>query len=316
MSAADISAALAARIPLLCTELLPLGHREGREWKCADLTGKPGRSLSVCLAGTRVGVWADFATGESGDPLDLVAAVKGLSLARAMRWSADWLGQSGLTKALACRLTGHHQAADEASRIKGAIALWNAAGAIDGTAAARYLQKRNILNAGLADGDDVLRFHPHCPFDGAHHPCLIVPLRDIHSDAITGIRRTALTANADKIGVLALGRKRGSVIKLSDHAHVEYGLALGEGLETTLSGVALGYGPAWATGDARELAEFPVLAGVETIMLFVDNDVPGRAAATRCAERWLAAGRAVKRVVSPVEGEDLNGFATRKLRRA
>src|SRR5262249_40543799 len=54
--------------------------------------------------------------------------------------------------------------------------LWEEARSIEGTLAERYLvETRHLDLAGIAGLDDVLRFHPSCPFGpgGIRHPCLI-----------------------------------------------------------------------------------------------------------------------------------------------
>jgi hypothetical protein len=50
----------------------------------------------------------------------------------------------------------------------------------------------------------------------------------------------------------------------------------------------LGYAPAWALGDAGELAAFQILAGIQSITILVDHDVSGtgQRAAIRCSSRW------------------------------
>jgi hypothetical protein len=40
------------------------------------------------------------------------------------------------------------------------------------------------------------------------------------------------------------------------------GLAIGEGLETVLSAMQLGFTPAWALGDASNVRHFPVVSGI------------------------------------------------------
>ena len=77
----------------LCRRWLPEGHREGSEWVCGDLSGKPGRSLRVRLTGPKAGVWRDFAEGVGGsDPVSLAAAVAGISQGEAGRGLAEMLG--------------------------------------------------------------------------------------------------------------------------------------------------------------------------------------------------------------------------------
>jgi len=93
--AGDIARSLSRRVEALVRELLPGGHREGAEWRCGSVTGEPGSSLGVRVgAGPKRGVWADFATGERGDALDLVRTALGLDMSGALTWSRRWLGRT------------------------------------------------------------------------------------------------------------------------------------------------------------------------------------------------------------------------------
>lgn len=47
----------------------------------------------------------------------------------------------------------------------------------------------------------------------------------------------------------------------------------------------------------------PVLAGIESLTIFADDDVPGMKAARVCAERWTSAGREA-RISHPKELAD------------
>lgn len=64
----DIEAKLGERAEDVCRHLLPNGHREGANWVCGDISGKPGVSLKVNLEG-KVGVWKDFAGDKGGKTL-------------------------------------------------------------------------------------------------------------------------------------------------------------------------------------------------------------------------------------------------------
>ena len=89
---AEIASMLANRAENVCRWLLPNGVREGHEWCCGDLSGAPGRSLKVNLAG-KAGVWRDFADSEKGgDLIDLIQAVCGVNKADAVATAKEWLG--------------------------------------------------------------------------------------------------------------------------------------------------------------------------------------------------------------------------------
>lgn len=92
MKAKEIAQLLARDAEGMCRFLLPDGKREGKEWKAGSTAGESGKSLGVRLTGEKAGIWKDFATGESGDLLDLWAASKGISIGEALRDAKDHLG--------------------------------------------------------------------------------------------------------------------------------------------------------------------------------------------------------------------------------
>jgi len=53
--------------------MYPNGSKSGNEFIVGDVSGKSGKSLNVCLSAEKPGVWHDFATGESGQILALIA---------------------------------------------------------------------------------------------------------------------------------------------------------------------------------------------------------------------------------------------------
>lgn len=83
---------LAEQSETVAKMLLPGGKLIQREWTCADLSGNAGNSLKVCCSGEKVGIWCDFASGESGDLLDLWRQVKGISLSEALSEVKKYLG--------------------------------------------------------------------------------------------------------------------------------------------------------------------------------------------------------------------------------
>ena len=95
MNAKELSQRMAGEAAAIAQYLLPGGKRQSGEWKAGSINGDEGKSLSVRLSGAKAGVWADFASGESGDLIDLWAAVRGCSIAEAIREAKDYLGVRG-----------------------------------------------------------------------------------------------------------------------------------------------------------------------------------------------------------------------------
>lgn len=146
----------------------------------------------------------------------------------------------------------------------------------------------------------------------------VPPPREDWTDHPVALHRIALTPDAKKIGKgMALGPTGGCVIRLWPDEAVEQGLVIGEGLETTLAaairiehrGTLLQ--PAWAAGSSSTLESFPVLDGIESLTIIVDNDASGtgQRAAEACAERWKNAGRQVIRLVPNKPGTDFADIA-------
>jgi hypothetical protein len=144
-------------------------------------------------------------------------------------------------------------------------------------------------------------------------PALVALATDAQTCEPMTLHRTWITPHA-KADVypprLLLGahRKAGGVIRLWPDEAVVTGLAIAEGIETALA-VADMYVPIWSTIDASNMAAFPVLEGIESILIAADNDAAGLRAAEQCAERWHSAGREVRILKSPIPGQDLNDYA-------
>ncbi|MDA1099454.1 MAG: toprim domain-containing protein, partial [Proteobacteria bacterium] len=93
----------------------------------------------------------------------------------------------------------------------------------------------------------------------------------------------------------------GGVVRLSTDDQVETGLAITEGLEDAKSIIDHGMEPVWACLSAGSIANFPVLGGIEALTICADADDAGQRAATKCMERWRAAGREVT-IAFPIGG--------------
>lgn len=93
LSVRDLSAALARDAEGVARYLLgPDGKREGQELRYGDVNGTPGKSLGVHLSGDKAGIFCDFASGQSGDLLDLWAATRGCDIATAIREAKEFIG--------------------------------------------------------------------------------------------------------------------------------------------------------------------------------------------------------------------------------
>lgn len=92
MNARELSQRLASDAAGVAQFLFPNGKRQAGEWRLGGLSGEPGKSMGIRLTGAKAGVWADFASGESGDLLDAWMAVRGLSMSAAMSEAMQYLG--------------------------------------------------------------------------------------------------------------------------------------------------------------------------------------------------------------------------------
>jgi putative DNA primase/helicase len=284
-------------------------------------------SLTVATAGEKAGCWYDHENGVGGDLFGLIQRVQGGDFSSAITHAQKIVGSAPIqiTKWSRRPISRSESTGENKAKTSYALALWNEALPIDGTDAARYLEWRHVLEPALAAGEGALRFHPACPFKGAaRHPSLLALRRDIRTDQPRAIHRTALSADlmraiarttfiefsqaGGKIARMALGPKVATAIKLSSDEVVTQGLTIGEGVETVLGGMVLGFTPAWAVGDADNLKNFPVLAGIECLTVLVDHDASGtgQRAARECSARWTDAGREVRRVLPNRTGKDFN----------
>jgi hypothetical protein len=170
------------------------------------------------------------------------------------------------------------------------------------------------VTRGPPHPENVLRFHPHCPFGGETLPCLIALFRDVETDEPAGIHRIALTpellAGTAKVQRRMLGRwGRPRAFKLWPAGTT---LTIGEGIETCLGGATRCHRGTplrpWALGSSTGIESFPLVRGVEHLNILVDRDANnvGINAARTCAARWIAAGRRVALLIPNTEGSDFN----------
>lgn len=95
MTPKEISNLLNQRALEVAKMLLPAGKPKGKEWVVGDTTGSEGKSTYICVSGDKVGVWTDWATGETGgDLLDLWQVVRSINLKSALEEAKSFLGVS------------------------------------------------------------------------------------------------------------------------------------------------------------------------------------------------------------------------------
>jgi len=241
-----------------------------------------------------------FGCGVHGNQLDWLMQTENVDRNLARQMLESWDGPRHIIQA------SDNSEAD----LTFALRLWEEARPIAGTLAARYLSEaRKIDLAALpANIDEALRFHARCPFGpGNRNPCLLALMRNPTTDAVTGIQRIGLTADARKIDRRMLGRR--GTVKLWPAGSQ---LVIGEGLETALAAATrLAYcdaplQPAWAALSSDALGQFPVLPKIERLIILVDHDPPGKTAAACCAGRWERAKRNVIQLTPDEPGFDFN----------
>jgi hypothetical protein len=308
--AADLAARLAEQAEAVCRHYLSAGRREGGYWRVGDVANTPGASLYVRLRSPNAGRWADAATGEHGDLLDLIAAREDLpTLAAAMGEARRFLS--------APRAVPPVEPAPAGS-VAAARRLFAAGRPLTGTPAARYLLARGLQ---LQGHDPWLRYHPRCFYRGAQGdqawPALLAGITDLAGE-LQGVQRTWLTRAGTKAPVAdprrTMGRLLGHAVRFGRASDV---LAAGEGVESVLSvRQALPRLPAAAALSAAHLAALLLPADLRRLYVVLDDDVAGRRAAERLAERLQ--GVEVVRLVPRLGdfNEDLQRLGRHALARA
>lgn len=270
--AADMAAMLAAQAETTARHLLPNGKRAGQEWCAGSVGGEAGDSLKVHLTGRKAGVWCDFASGESGDLIDLWAAVRGLDMRATLAEVREYLGvrearvenprkvySRPTREGVAPLLPQHAQWLAEVRKIGADVA-------------ARFKlasRKGALMFPYLRDGELIAAKYRKVPakeffVDADCEPCLF------GWHALTGLERVVALVEGE----------------LDALAAAEYGIA-------ALS-VPFGGGKGAKQGQWIE-AEFDRLSMFDTLFLALDDDGPGQEAVAEIVTRL---GRERCRVVT------------------
>jgi hypothetical protein len=205
---------LADRAEHFCRDFLPGGVKDSGRWRCGDVYGNRGQSVSILLTGPKQGKWRDFAAGEGGDMIDLLAKNQNTDKSGAYKAACSWLGISEETwkpserRHSEARLKAKHDARERQSakedreKARYAREIFQAARRADGTMVEAYLRCRGITIPVPA----ALRLYPllaHVPTSKALEknftlPCMVgamwAPTNEPERPfEITALHRTWLT---------------------------------------------------------------------------------------------------------------------------
>lgn len=327
--AADLAARLGREAEAVCRTYLSAGRRVGRYWIVGDVQNGPGRSMFVRLAGPErgpgaAGRWADAATGEHGDLLDVIRAALGL---RDFREAADEARRFlGVGRAEVRPQVASKPVAGDRDTARGARRLFQASRPIAGTLAEAYLASRGVppLPGAAALRFHPLRFHPRCFYRRDARaapdrlPAMVAAVTDL-AGRQTGAQRTWLAADGRRKAAVetprrAMGELLGHGVRFGTAGDV---LAAGEGIETMLSVAAALPGlPMLAALSAAHLAAVRFPSGLRRLYVICDRDPAGDAARETLVARAAAVGIEAVALV-PVRGDfndDLRGFGIGSVR--
>ena len=312
MPVSEVAALLRQDALAVARALLPGGRQEGRHWVAASTRrGGPGDSLKVNITPPHVGRWRHFASGEKGDLLDL--ARREFGDAAGEEWARRRVGDRGAERTPAVRNAPPvpdtlAEEADKARRRALACVLWDEARPIADTQAAAYLAARlpgvDVLRLLRPD---VLRFLPRHDGLKRRFPIMVARVTEGPDGGPLAVHRTYLHPDPDvpqkapvTLAKMGLGSPGGGGIWLTDAGPR---MVAGEGIETTLSGLAALAGEGWGAVVARDasgLKNLTLPPEVREVCILVNVDKPdpqgrrpGEAFARQAAARWAAEGRKV-----------------------
>jgi hypothetical protein len=299
--ASELAHHLGRQAEAVCRHYLSNGKREGRYWLVGDVRNTPGRSMFVRLRASPkgpAGKWADAATGEHGDLLDVIRESRGLLDFRDVADEARRFlslprseSEPAPRPARPVAQTGSPEAARR---------LFRMSQPINRTLVMTYLRNRGIT---ALHEDGALRFHPRCYYRPGENvptetwPAMIARVTDLDR-RITGAHRTWLDPggfDSSRLGKAPVDTPRRAMGDLLGNA-VRFGvandvLAAGEGIETMLSlRCVLPTMPMAAALSANHLAALLLPLMLRRLYVARDADAAGDAAAAALTERAEAAG--------------------------
>lgn len=269
-------------------------RRAGNEWKaCCPFHQDRSPSFTIFDGGQR---FFCFGCGESGDVLDYVQRLHGVTLPEA----AAMLGQAQVPVVVTRPLPPEPERDTTAE----AISLWRSAVPATGTPAEAYLRRRGLHLPIPAS----IRFARARLGRREPMPCLVALVTSVENKAV-GVQRCFLTKDGRKADLpdgrvkFSLGRIRGAAIRLAPCAAelvvtggIEDGLTLQQELGRAV----------WVAAGEGNMASMLLPAGVHTVTVGADGDKSGERFARAAAEAFSAEGRTA-RIIRPAPGfKDFN----------
>ena len=193
---------------------------------------------------------------------------------------------------------------EEARRIEAARWIWDDALPATGTLVGLYLRSRGLTKPI----PPTIRFSSklkHGP-TGMRLPAMVCAVQGPDRD-VTGVHRTFLRLDGKAKAPftkpkLMLGRCVGGAVRLAAAGPI---LAIGEGIETSLTVMQESGIPTWAALSTGGMEGLILPPCVKEVVLCPDGDTPGDGAALAAAHRFLSEGRKV-RLARPPDGTDFN----------
>jgi hypothetical protein len=290
-------------------------------------------------------MWHDFSSDQGGDIFKFLMAFEGVSFPEAVRrcgeqvgifvldghkaaspMSAEAMARLAAEREEHCRIEVAERAERErlASNLAKSVARASVAFAMgDGSPPALFLESRGlVMPSGMSPR--VFRYHPNCMFrtdDGNEifHPSLIAIYRHIVDDRALAVSRRPLTVNGQSLAKpRSLGPTTNCAIKLTPHEDAAHGLHITESATSALGAAMLGLAPIWSVSGKHGISTFPVLPGVDSLVICADHDVDGggQLAANTCLDRWKSAGKEVWIELPDKPGTDFADLAADARHRA
>ena len=262
-------------------------HRAGRGWRGDCPICQYKQSLALDVRDGRPLLWCASCQDSAG-------------LATVLRQAA---GGGVLPSPRPARLPRLDRA-DAAARLERARAIWDGAEEIEAdTPAGKYLEMRRIAHVASSPA---LRWRRDTPHPSGGRRIALLARIDAPDGKFSGLQRVFLKPDGSKADIepakASIGVIAGGACRLQECSEE---LVIAEGVETAAAAAALLNLPSWSAVSAGNLARSLALpASVRSVVIAVDNDAPGQAAARDAWRRWKSEGRAVRFATPKKDGAD------------